>query len=458
MKDATRAEPPGTGAIVAIGFGFTAVFVIVLLVMMGRTTYDTWAAMFIGPFLFLVTLPLLARQAAREGDRRLFWLLVAALICKFAGSLLRAFVAFGVYGGRADAQGFLGAGYHISENFLDGNFDTGLESITGTDFISLLTGIIFTATRTTLLGGFFVYSWLSFIGMFLFYRAFVIAVPEGRSRTYARLLFFLPSMLFWPSSIGKEAWMVFAMGIAAFGIARILTDSPIRGVLLTALGLGLGAMVRPHIPGMMAIALMFGYVFRRSRSRHRELAMAAKVVTLAILGLGAAFLVTETKDFLNAESVTAALEKTAEATSVGGSEFEPANIFSPTGAPIAVFTVLYRPTALDAHNLQALLSALEGTFLLLLSLKRVPWIIAAIRSIRRQPYVVFAAAYMGMFVVAFSSFSNFGLLSRERVQLLPLLFVFLSIPPLKKARAEEDSQADAEGAGLGDGAGSLAAV
>ena len=85
-----------------------------------------------------------------------------------------------------------------------------------------LTGIIYTVFRPSLPIGFLVFSWLGFLGLFWFYRAFQLAVPEGRSHTYARFVFFLPSLLFWPSSIGKEAWMMCTLGPAAFWAAKLL--------------------------------------------------------------------------------------------------------------------------------------------------------------------------------------------------------------------------------------------
>ena len=92
--------------------------------------------------------------------------------------------------------------------------------------------------------------------MFYMYRAFVVAIPDGNRRSYARLLFFLPSMLYWPSSIGKEAWMLFCLGLAAFGTARLLTGRPWRGLALAGTALWLGALVRPHVTGMAAVAML----------------------------------------------------------------------------------------------------------------------------------------------------------------------------------------------------------
>ncbi|MGQ0670613.1 MAG: hypothetical protein ACT4PO_13230 [Actinomycetota bacterium] len=438
-----RAYTAGPATVVALGLALTALYVFSVLFLMSRSDYNTWGALLLGPVLIAVTLPAFARQAAREGDRRLFWLLFFALLLKLAGSLARSYVAFGLYGGRADAQGYFGAGVRISDNFLSGNFDTGLRDLTGTDFINLLTGLIFTVTRPTLLGGFLVYSWLSFLGTFMFYRAFVIAVPEGRSRTYARLLFFIPSMIFWPASIGKEAWMIFAMGIAAYGIARILTGAAARGFVWAALGMWLAMIVRPHIALMLAIGLAVGYVFARPREEWGIIGPVAKATGLAVAAVLAGVLLFRTQEFLGGagilspSGVVSQLETVSERADSGGSEIYPTIVRSPAQLPIAVFTVLYRPFVTEAHNGQALIASLESLFLLILTLVRIRWIWAAVKSLRRQPYVAFAAVFVGAFVIAFASLPNLGLLTRERVQVLPMFFVLLSVAYRRKEEASD---------------------
>ena len=46
-------------------------FVSVFLLLMNSTGYDTWGALPVGLILFVVSLPIFARQAARERDKRL---------------------------------------------------------------------------------------------------------------------------------------------------------------------------------------------------------------------------------------------------------------------------------------------------------------------------------------------------------------------------------------------------
>jgi predicted acyltransferase len=83
----------------------------------------------------------------------------------------------------------------------------------------------------------------------------------------------------------------------------------------------------------------------------------------------------------------------------------------------------------EAHNLQAVIAAVEGMILLILTVVRWRWIVEAFKKLRSNPYVVYAAVFSLIFIIAFASFPNFGLLARQRVQLFPLLFVLFCIPP-----------------------------
>ncbi|HEX2375354.1 MAG TPA: hypothetical protein VHO93_15345, partial [Actinomycetota bacterium] len=49
-----------------------------------------------------------------------------------------------------------------------------------------------------------------------------------------------------------------------------------------------------------------------------------------------------------------------------------------------------------------------------------------------RPYVAFVAVYSLLFVFAFSTISNFGILARERTQVLPFFLVLLAIPALRR--------------------------
>jgi hypothetical protein len=425
-------------AAVAVG-GVLAIFSV--------RTYDTLGALIVAPVLIAISVPILARQARRENDRALLSLLILALVLKLGGAVVRHFVGFDIYGG-GDASAYDQWGELLSDRFRDGDFHTGLDSLTATNFIRFLTGLVYTVTGPSRMGGFLIFSWLGFWGLFLFYRAFRLAVPEGRGRSYAYLVFFLPSLLYWPSSIGKEAWMMFGLGISAFGAARILSGKALRGLLITGVGLWLTAIVRPHVAGMVGLALLAAAVIRRPSENLRLLAPLAKMVTVAVLAVAAIVLVSKTDEFLKKKGyepvrgVNSVLGDVSEQTGQGGSAFAPSIFESPVRAPVAVGTVLFRPLLFEAHNDQALAAAIEATFLFLLSLARLPWIFAAIRSIRRQPYVALCGAFTVIFIIGFSAVANFGLLARERVQLLPFYLVLLAIPPRDRSQEPEGDRTE----------------
>ena len=433
MAQRVEVLPLGTAAPTGVLLTCVAIVIGGVFLLLGESL-QAWGTSFVVAAVLGISVPVLARQARRERDEKIFAFLVFALVVKLLGGVLRHFVAFTVYGGIADAAEYHRWGVTLSARFWEGSFHTGFESLSGSDFIRFLTGIVYTIIGPNQLGGFLVFSWLGFWGLFMFYRAFQLCIPEGATRTYAKLVFFLPSLVFWPSSIGKEAWMMFSLGIAAYGVATALQKSSVRGLVIAGLGMWLAALARPHVAGLLGVALVIGFVVRRSRIELGHLAPVVKGLSVCLVVVVAALLVARTDRFLRDESridtsggVGSVLTEVSERTGQGGSEFAPSILQSPLRAPVAVPTVLFRPLVFDAHNVQSLIAAVEGTFLLLLSVLRISWIVGALRSFRRWPYVAFAFAFTGLFVIAFSSVANFGLLARERVQLLPLYLVLLCV-------------------------------
>ena len=375
-----------------------------------------------------LSLPVFLREARRERDPRVFWTLAGALQLKLLGALLRYHVAYRTYGGVADAEGYHGRGSRIAQGQLEGTMNPRFSSFVGSNFVRRLTGEVYKVTGPSKLGGFLVFSWLAFWGLFLFHRAFAIAVPEGRSRDYSHLVLFSPSLLFWPSSMGKDAWMV-SLGAGASGAARGLAERavPVRG--LDAAGILSGAGAAPCRRAVDGAALAPAYLVRGRRARALGIgALAAAQVVQANRYLRMSGIETR-------EGARVALEQTARRTAkLGGSKFTPPIVHSPAQVPMVPLTVLFRPHPLEAHNPQSLATAAEGTLLLALTLSRARWSLAGLRSARRQPYFVLCLAYSALFCAAYSGIANFGVLARQRVQLLPFYLVLISVPPERKHR------------------------
>lgn len=423
-----------TGLIVLVGF------VALTLVAVQKASYDAWATLIVTPILILVSLPAFARQAAREGNKKIFWWLLAALILKLiAGTFLRYFNTVEINGG-TDSNKYHTAGLDLWEGFRNFDFDNDLGRLSGTNFIRFVTGIVYAVVGPSRAAGFVVFSWFAFWGAYYFYRAFVMAVPQGHKHTYARYLFLLPSILFWPSSLGKEAWMMMGLGITAYGAALLLTGSTLRGAAAMGLGSWLAAFVRPYMPALMIIGVAFAFVLRRRKEHLSQFAPISKAVAIAALVLASLVFVGKSEEFLNergvdtSEGAGATSDELTRRSSQGGSEFQPTVIRSPVEFPLGAFTVIYRPLLIEAHTSRALLAGLESSFLLAITLWRLPWIIAAFKSVRKQPYVIFAVVYSALFIVGYSTVANFGLLVRQRSLLMPVLLILVSIPGAKRAK------------------------
>lgn len=401
---------------------------------MQRWSYDVWGALWLAPALVAISLPILLRFSRRDPDARMGQILIVALFLKLAASIPRYFMVAVLYE-TGDSLRYSKTGAQLREDFLRSDFSLtplGTDSRTGTQFVEIVTGIVYTAIGPSIISGFLFFSWLSFWGLFFFYRAFRVAIPDGDSKRYALLLFFLPSMLFWPSSIGKEAWMTLVLGITTYGSALLLQRRRGASVYL-ALGLAGVLAVRPHMALLAVAGIALGYALRSgSADRVVTLGRTRTLIGLGMIG-GVTLLVTRRVaeffgvDEFNLDTAVETLEYTEGQTAQGGSEFVGGGP-SLQNLPLNIVTVLFRPFAFEVHNLQALIAALEATFLAVLFILAWPRLKTIPGRLRKQPYVTYCLTYILLFCFMFSSFQNFGILARQRVLVFPLVLALFALP------------------------------
>jgi len=417
-----------------IALAIMAAYFGLLSYAVGNWSYDSWMVIVLVPILVGVGSAIIIAINRRD-EHPMAALMISAMVLKLGASFIRYYVAFALYDS-ADANRYDLAGARIADEFHRGNLDI-VDMVTirlGTPSISDITGIIYSIMGPSRIGGFLVYSWIGFFGLLLFHRALRTGFPEADPRRYALLVFFLPSLLFWPSSIGKESVMMFSLGLASLGVARVL-ERERYGWIPLALGLGLSFIVRPHVCVVVLGSLAVAIAFRRTRGRAPVFGPAGRVVLVCILVAGMAFTLGRAVDRILPESATEGvdavgelLERAEDGTDEAGSEIESLVPTSPIDYPYAAFSVLFRPTLLEASSLGNLIAALETTFLLVLcamSLRRLRHLVTVMFS---RPYVLFCVIYTGVFTLAWSSFANLGALARQRVQMWPFFLVLLAIP------------------------------
>jgi hypothetical protein len=416
------------GSLCAIG-----AYGLLLLIALVDPQPDNLAALVVAPILVLLTVPIATRIARADGDPAIVTLIVIAVALKLAASLLRYYTAIDLYGGLADAAKYHEAGAIFAPAIRSLHFDavTTQSKIPGTGFIEVVTGVVYAITGVSRLAGFFVFAWFGVLGQILCWRAFKIAVPDGDSKRYALLVLFFPTLLYWPSSIGKEGWILLTLGLSAYGVARLLRRRPL-GITLAVIGVTGVTMVRPHIALVILASLLTALIVGRTQSRSPlapVIRMASIVVVLAVTLV----VVSQAETFFNIErfdqdTVQSTLTSAENSTAQGGSSFTPVAVNSPLDLPLATVTVLFRPFPFEANNVQMLATAGEGMFLFVLCLTSWRRLATVPRRLRSTPYVAFALVFVLLFVWAFSSFGNFGILARQRSQMLPFLFVLLALP------------------------------
>ena len=411
---------------------------------MGNTSYDVWGALVVAPVYALIGLAVV-RRMFRGAARPLAVILSWGLLVKLGGTFARYWVGFEAYGGGIDASRYHRKATEAVSKVWSGqeSFVTILPRSTGTAFVEHLTSFIYALTGSSQLAGFITFSFLAYLGTLLMIKAAVLAIPDLAASRYAWLCVLSPSIVYWPSSIGKEATIFLGLGVATYGIATMFAYGRwIRPILLIAAGLGFTSLIRPHIAGIWVAAAVPGLVLAlvgRSRANpargQRRLGRLGALPVLLLAVVGVSVLAGTTvrylapdSDEVSSTSVTQILEETTRRTSEAGSNFTPPSVQSPTDWPLAVVRTLTRPLPFEARGLAQLVSAAE--MMALLSLYAISWrrLVNLPRLLVTNPFVTFAVTAIILVGLAYSSFANLGVLTRQKSLIFPLLVLVLCLP------------------------------
>ena len=457
---------PFEAAVVAAG----AAYLVVLGWAMQTLSYDIWGALVVVPVLALISAPLIMRAFSGDlaGLRPWAW---AGMFVKFAGGLVGYSVRFDAYQGSADAGRYHAAGKELAGAVRDGSASLleVLPSSTGTRSVEEFTGLVYAVFGSSRLGGFMVFTWLSFWGLVFFVKAAHHAIPKLATRRYLLWVMLFPSLVYWGSSIGKEAIVGFFLGLTAYGAALVLArrGGVGYGTVLVAIGLTGSAWIRPHFAAIWAGAIVIALASRvaldamgrSGRTDGRRRLQLGSLVLVVVAGIGFAIIASITLNYLGpsdddelgaTDQLTSIFERTEEQTSQGGSSFDPIEVNGPQDWPYATFRTITRPLLTEASGLASLLPALEMTTLMFVGLISWRRLANAPKLMLTTPYVVFALLCVVTFGVAFANFGNLGLLTRQRSLVLPLVLLFWCLPPIVFA-SERAKSATPQPAAVGAG-------
>jgi len=359
-----------------------------------------------------------------EATHRMLWLVLASgLMVKLAGSMVRHWVYVEAYDRNGDAGVYYKKGLDIARGLwnLDPTQLFAPSGATfGTRFTSQVAGVVVSVSGPSMRAAFVVFALLAFVGVLLFAAASK-RIPGVRSTPYLAWLVFWPSLFFWPSSVGKEAFVLFCLGLAVWGYAQL---PRVAAWPALATGLLLAGLVRPHIAAVAIAAMAVGAILRRDQAGlagkwYFQLLFFAGAVALTFY-LSAGALGIE-----SLESAVEAVEQQAAYSDTGGAAAGAISV-TPLQIPNAFTRALFRPFVWEAGSAFMMLSALEVVAMVAAIIWRRKQLWASLRNWRSHRLLAFSVVFVVLYALLLGfSMGNLSIIARQRTLLLPMLFLLL---------------------------------
>lgn len=285
----------------------------------------------------------------------------------------------------------------------------------GTHGVSYFTHIFSSYLGFSYLGVSFVFNILGVIGLLAF-DAVLRTVTRGRRRFLRWLavaIVLLPSVSFWSAAIGKDSVAFMATGLVLWASMSMPRRSWLMIVAIACM-----FAVRPHIAAVMIMALAASMVISSKLSLKwrvmltgAALSAAAAVVPFALqyAGLG---------ETIDAATIELYVQTRQGYNQQGGGAIDIASM----SLPMQLFTYVFRPLPLEAHDVFGLAASLDNVVLLLLAMLAV-W--GTIR--RRGTRVVlknrqFLWIYcVGTWLILATTTANLGISVRQKWMFMPML-------------------------------------
>lgn len=281
------------------------------------------------------------------------------------------------------------------------------------------------------------------------WRGWQSLVPTERRSTALYSVFLVPSVVFWSSSLLKEAFALMGLGAIVWGLARLRSGARAVGVASALLGSVLVGLFKAYVlfPTVAAAGVYYYWSQAASRGGVRlravPLAFGAAATVAIMLLLGELF------PAYSLDSVADSIEQQqmASLTSAGGSDYRvmeatperlgPAGLLAQ--APATVLTALLRPALVEARNPLMLVNSLETTLLLYLIVVAYSRLgrVAYARWIWNSPDIMASVVFVLLFSLAVGlATTNLGTLSRYRLPMMPFYFHVVVSAYQRTARRE----------------------
>lgn len=325
-------------------------------------------------------------------------------------------------GGRSDV-----IGYYVKSELLLPDFKPG--TIAVTYFVSYLHQI-----DLSIFGMFLVFNIFGFIGLAFFYAA-LKNVTEYSSiglRRLVLILIFLPSVSFWSSGLGKDAISFMAIGLVLYAALNFN-----KRFVLMMLAIALMLFVRPHIAGMIVIAIMASIALKKDIPLMPRLIIGT--VGLVIAAVMIPFALDYAGLEADASNLGSYIDKYQGHNQQGGGSVD----ISSMSLPMQMFSYGFRPLPFEARSVAQLLASLDNMILFYLLLYGFK-VRLSIKNLQLIGNRIFMWWYVGISWVLLSmTTANLGIAIRQKWMFAPILiFLLISIIAAAQEKTTENNSYD----------------
>jgi len=319
----------------------------------------------------------------------------------------------------------LNAGGDAISYFLDGQSWSGEFSV-GTAAVTAVSTLLVSGLGLSILGTFLVFNIFGQIGLLAFWGSLKKATIGKASpiRALVTLIIFLPSVSFWTSALGKDALSFMAAGLALWSSLKLSK----RGLLMT-FSILLMLMVRPHMAGIMILAVIAAVLLDSKVSIVRKLVLGLFATSAATALIPFALRYAGVGELVSVEVLSEYIEQRQTYNTEGGGGVDIASM----SLPMQMFTYLFRPMLFEARNLFSLAAAVDNFILLLLFLLGLYSLLHGRKSGLGESRVFMWIYVFGSWVILAMTTANMGIALRQKWMFAPIL-IFLLISVIGRRR------------------------
>lgn len=296
----------------------------------------------------------------------------------------------------------------------------------GSHAVYILNSVFIHGLSLSIAGAFLVNNIVGFLGLLAFQGSLNLATENKskRIKQLGMLIVLLPSISFWSSALGKDSISFMATGFALWAALKLE-----KRTVLMAFAIFMMFLVRPHMAGMLIIALAFSMVLSAKVNLIRRFIIGTAALLIAAALVPFALDYAGVSDPSSAESVMNYMEGRQTKNMDGGSSVDIANM----NLPMKMFTYVFRPTIFEARNIFTLAAAIDNLILLYL------FIAGGYALIKKKSHkftenrkFMWAYAGLALFILAITT-ANLGIAVRQKWMFAPML-IFLLISLIGKEK------------------------